>query len=360
MSIASNDRPFISVIVPIYNEEQYLAQCITALLRQTYPKGQYEVILIDDESIDNSPTICLEFVEGRYGQLPRITYARISHSGLSAGRNTGIYLAKGDLIAFIDGDAVADAHWLEDLARAFGSDGSIGVVGGQVKVLNKSSKFANFIRKAHYTPVPGEIGIIGTNMAYRREVFYRLGGFFEAFWQRADETALLIHKVLPQYKSKYVLDAIVHHEHPDNLKKWLRERFYNGKFSVWVAQLANDSGYARGFCRQIGKLLGWSAVPLSALSFVSFGFLRLIAFVCLILFASRYFRRRYHTRLKYLVQDRATRGWLMVPLAVMVQLMGMAAEDIGFFRELLIGERIGFSDSISSASERIIRIVSSE
>ncbi len=351
-------EPEVSVVVCIYNGEKTLPACIQSILEQAYARDVFEIIFVDDGSKDRSAEICREFLERHSGKSPKLTYVYQENAGLSSARNTGIYLARGQIIAFIDQDAVAEEHWLDNLVTAFGYDKGVGVVGGQVKVLNSQSKFASFIRKIHYTPGPGAIGIIGTNMAYRREVFGRVGGFFEAFWQRGDETSFILIKLLPRYKSRYVLDAIVYHKHPDRLGKWLRERFHNGKFYSWVAQLKSDKSGVPDLHKQLGKVVGWSAVPLFALSFAGFRFLSVVAFGSFSLLAGRYFRRHYHTGLKYLVQSRAARGWLMIPFAIVVQLLGMAAEDIGFFKELLMGERIDPSDSVNDASKRIVQICS--
>lgn len=90
--------PILSVIVPIYNVEQYLAECLDSLIRQT--EKNIEILCIDDGSTDNSKSI----VETYISHHENIKLICQPNRGLSAARNTGIYNAKGTYIAFIDPD----------------------------------------------------------------------------------------------------------------------------------------------------------------------------------------------------------------------------------------------------------------
>lgn len=90
--------PVISIIVPVYNVEQYLEQCLNSILNQDFQ--QWECILIDDGSTDRSGAICDEFSlrDGRFHVLHNV------NRGVSSARNTGLALAKGDWICFVDSD----------------------------------------------------------------------------------------------------------------------------------------------------------------------------------------------------------------------------------------------------------------
>lgn len=248
MSDSANKQPFISVVVPIYNEEKYLTQCISALLQQNYPKELYEIILIDDGSYDKSPLICREFVTKYTQEAPKITYVRIRHSGLSVGRNTGIYLSQGTLIAFIDGDAVADKNWLAEIQKPF-IDKEVGVVGGRINILNDESAVARFVDIVRHTQLFGpkyyKNAIIGTNMAYRKIVFDRVGGFYVEFTHRGDESSLL-RFVLQHYNFAVAPSAIVYHERPDTLFGWLKTEYKEGYLTPLVGKVpSNISGVKR-------------------------------------------------------------------------------------------------------------------
>lgn len=101
----------ISVIVPIYNVELYLANCINSILRQTYEK--FELLLIDDGSTDNSGNICDDFAD----HDTRCKTIHQKNLGEAGARNTGLDIAKGEYIAFIDADDYVHPQYLEILYK---------------------------------------------------------------------------------------------------------------------------------------------------------------------------------------------------------------------------------------------------
>ena len=94
----TTDHPLVSIIVPIYNVEKYLDQCIVSLINQTYQN--IEILLLNDGSTDNSPKICNKYKN----KDNRIIYISQANKGLSATRNNGIKIAKGEFILFVDSD----------------------------------------------------------------------------------------------------------------------------------------------------------------------------------------------------------------------------------------------------------------
>ena len=97
----------ISVIVPVYNVEEYLPRCLESICGQTYEDLQ--IILVDDGSTDGSLRICRQFA----GKDPRILSISIPNSGVSAARNRGLELAAGEWIGFIDADDYIEAGLYE-------------------------------------------------------------------------------------------------------------------------------------------------------------------------------------------------------------------------------------------------------
>lgn len=100
--------PLISVIVPIFNAQQYMEKCIDSILKQTYEK--LEIILVDDGSTDSSLSICQEYAQ----KDDRIIVISKSNGGVSSARNVGINIAKGKYIAFVDSD-----DWIEHSSFEF-------------------------------------------------------------------------------------------------------------------------------------------------------------------------------------------------------------------------------------------------
>ncbi|MBQ3553328.1 MAG: glycosyltransferase [Clostridia bacterium] len=101
--------PKISVIVPVYNVETYLNRCVDSILIQTF--SDFELILVDDGSKDNSGAICDEYTK----EDERVFVIHKANGGLSDARNTGLECAKGEYVAFIDSDDWVDQKFLQVL-----------------------------------------------------------------------------------------------------------------------------------------------------------------------------------------------------------------------------------------------------
>lgn len=103
------ETPLISIIVPVYNLEVYIENCIQSILNQTFK--DFELIIVDDGSEDATFKICKELANSDQ----RISCIKFNHVGVSSARNEGIKLAKGKFIAFIDGDDMIHPNYLKYL-----------------------------------------------------------------------------------------------------------------------------------------------------------------------------------------------------------------------------------------------------
>lgn len=131
-----NPFPLISVIVPIYNSEEYLTECLDSIVKQTYQN--LEIILVDDGSDDGSCSICDEYSL----RDSRIRVIHQNNMGVSAARNHGIDAAKGDYIAIIDSDDYIDQRMVEKLyllLMKYQTDMSICDV---IRIDEKTNKYA--------------------------------------------------------------------------------------------------------------------------------------------------------------------------------------------------------------------------
>ena len=104
--------PLISVIVPVYNVEKYVRECVESLVEQTYPK--LEIVLVDDGATDSSGVICDQF-EAAYENV--ICFHK-ENGGLSDARNYGLAHSHGEWISFVDSDDYVSPIWIEALYRA--------------------------------------------------------------------------------------------------------------------------------------------------------------------------------------------------------------------------------------------------
>ncbi len=127
--------PVISIVIPVYNVEKYLPQCIESIIRQTFT--DFELILVDDGSTDNSLKICKEYA----ARDSRITVFHQENLGVSRARNYGLKLAQGEWITFVDSDDWIDNDFLRNFHIEQHQDADIIVQGlkyidhgtGQVK-----------------------------------------------------------------------------------------------------------------------------------------------------------------------------------------------------------------------------------
>src|SRR2546422_627426 len=167
--------PLVSVVIPVYNGEQYLADAIQSVLDQTYPN--FEAIVVDDGSTDGSAAVAK-----RVGEA--IRYVHQANGGVSKARNTGIAAARGTYLAFLDQDDL----WLPDKLAAqvayLDSHPEIGAVYCQCEVkgngwLHSDLYYAEPVKDDLVGVMSGPCLLMTTTM-FRRELLQKIGGFSEA------------------------------------------------------------------------------------------------------------------------------------------------------------------------------------
>lgn len=104
-----------SIIIPVYNVERYLRQCLDSCLEQDIPRSEYEIIIVNDGSPDNSQSIIDEYA-AKYDNIKVIIK---ENGGLSSARNAGLKVAKGDYIWFVDSDDSISANCLGFIKQVF-------------------------------------------------------------------------------------------------------------------------------------------------------------------------------------------------------------------------------------------------
>ena len=108
----------LSIVVPIYKVEPYLPKCVESLLAQDLPKGDYEIILVDD----GSPDRCGEICDAYAARYVNVKVVHRKNGGLSAARNTGIEVAQGEYVQFVDSDDYLEPNVLKTLVDKMESD----------------------------------------------------------------------------------------------------------------------------------------------------------------------------------------------------------------------------------------------
>lgn len=181
-----NKLPFVSVIVPVFNEEQIVRECLVALLNVDYPANRREILVVDNGSTDRTAEIIHSFP---------VRYLREERRGKSFARNRGIEASTGEILAFTDPDCVVSTRWLHELVRAFEEEG-VGGVGGEILPYpgkTPAERYA-FRRVSHSQKWlinhPTRPFAHAPNFAFRQEVFQQIGLFDGRFpgggWEDAD------------------------------------------------------------------------------------------------------------------------------------------------------------------------------
>lgn len=99
------NHPFVSIIIPTYNDSERLKKCLQALDHQTYNQNQYEVIVVDNNSTEDLKSVVIQFCQATYEFEPTV--------GSYAARNSGISAAKGTILGFTDSDCIPSPDWIE-------------------------------------------------------------------------------------------------------------------------------------------------------------------------------------------------------------------------------------------------------
>lgn len=211
----------LSVIIPCFNEEEYIGRTIDSVKAQRY-HGEYEIIVVDNDSTDDTVRIIMD---------KGISLVRAKRRGPAPVKNEGIKKAKGDIIVFIDGDCIAAKDWLSKMVSGF-EDPGIGCVAGEImsdekKALSPLEEFlilkGHLYQKQHlehhFLPYAA-----AANAAYRRELIDKIGFFDERLFSGEDADFSWRMQLFTEYKIAYVPQAIVFHPYESSLKNLFKQK----------------------------------------------------------------------------------------------------------------------------------------
>jgi glycosyltransferase involved in cell wall biosynthesis len=160
----------ISVIIPTFNEEENIAQCLVSLSHQNIPRSEYEIIVVDGGSKDATCEIAQKYADKVFTQTSK---------KVGGARNDGVKAAKGDIVATTDADCILPPHWIKTLAEDF-LDPAIVQIYGPVYPIEEgignhfSLLLANtFARIGYYSTT--FYYTLGCNTAFRKDVFLKAG-----------------------------------------------------------------------------------------------------------------------------------------------------------------------------------------
>jgi poly-beta-1,6-N-acetyl-D-glucosamine synthase len=224
--------PFVSIIVPVYNEEKVVTESINSLLGLNY--SNYEIIIVNDGSTDNTKEVAEDLVGYQKGTLTDVKVSLISkpNSGKAQALNAGIKYSKAEIILCMDGDSQLSPDSIKLAVRHF-SNPEIGAVAGNVKVINRGKLLTdlqaleyieglNMARSAQsfvnlVNIIPGPIGL------FRKKAIEEAGFYSsDTFAEDADLTL----KVLANgWKIYYEPNSISYTEAPEKLQQLLKQRY---------------------------------------------------------------------------------------------------------------------------------------
>jgi glycosyltransferase involved in cell wall biosynthesis len=212
--------PFVSVVVSFHNEGAFLRRCLQALLNQSYPRDRYEIILVNDGSVDGTQETISDLLLN-----PKTTIRIFSQSdrGPAAGRNLGVANATGTILVFTDPDCIPDSAWLMEHAKHYAAR-EVGGVEGRVETDWKELLYPVRVSPAGFRYVT-------CNISYRKEVLEEIGLFDENFRWRED-TDLAYRVIGAGWKIESERSAVVHHPVKKLTKRALAVHGLKHRFDV--------------------------------------------------------------------------------------------------------------------------------
>jgi glycosyltransferase involved in cell wall biosynthesis len=209
----------ISVLICTRNRAKPLDVTLRHFFRQRFADGyEYEVVVVDNDSTDETGRVVARYA----AEHPNfVRYFREPRHGQCYARNTAITAAIGEIIVFTDDDVIVETDWLNEIHREFAADSALSLLGGRVLLahdgLQKVSLQTSDQRQTFTYPNAGSFPM-GANMAFRREIFDRIGMFdvrlgAGKFFTGADDADFFYRALKAGYRVLYAPNVLVYHNH---------------------------------------------------------------------------------------------------------------------------------------------------
>lgn len=225
----------VSVLVAARNEEKNIRETIEAILNQKYPKELMEIIIVDDHSTDNTPTIIQSYASQGV-KLLRLTESEVLNSYKKKALTEAITLSTGDLMVATDADCQMGPNWLSTIVSLYEEKGFY-LISGPVLYFKERNVFEK-LQTLEFLYLIGlgaaSIGnreastCNGANLAYRKDIFMELNGFQGIEELASGDDELFLHKVAAKYPEKIGFcksrEAVVYTEAKDSLSSFISQR----------------------------------------------------------------------------------------------------------------------------------------
>ena len=206
----------VTLYIPCFNAQSYIADCIKAALKQTYQPD--EILVIDDGSTDTTFQLASGF--------PVKIIRHNGNKGLACARNTALSQAKNDFIASLDVDCVVEPDWLGKLMQHF-TDESVAGVGGKLVEKNNQKlvdKWRCVYMRQHWgdKPVVNPRFLFGSNTVFRKNILIKSGMYNTGYRTNYEDCDMSLKIRAQGYKLVYEPQAVAYHLRSDNLSSLLR------------------------------------------------------------------------------------------------------------------------------------------
>lgn len=240
MSLTQPPR-FVSIILPAFNEQTYIGEALSAVLQLDYPRDCFEVIVVDNGSIDDTVSIAKQYAD----QVHVVPNVRVG-----AVRNFGVAQAKGEIIAFLDADCLPPTDWLT-ASLAYMDQQNCDAVGG-IGLVRKQPSWveSNWILNQTIVDKPSKI-LAGAAIVMKKDAFLAVGGFNEQI-NAGEDTALANELVARGYVVHLAkCCAVIHLGYPQDLGTFIQRQ-------LWQA-----SSYLKSRRRNRVDIIFWMVVAFS-------------------------------------------------------------------------------------------------
>lgn len=243
--IPLEEYPFVTIMVPAHNESIVIRRTVLALLKMDYPKDLYEIIVINDNSSDNSAEVLMEVKKNHpdHNLIIINTDNVTGGKGKSNALNIGLKASKGSVIAIYDADNTPEKGALKILVENLMSDDNLGAVIGKFRTRNRNAsiitRFVNIETLAYQCM--NQAGryfffklctIPGTNFVIRRSIIEKMGGWDTKALAEDTEISFRIYRM--GYYIKFMPLAVTWEQEPHLLKVWFRQRTRWAKGNIYV------------------------------------------------------------------------------------------------------------------------------
>jgi len=246
--VSARDAPeLISVIIPVRNAAATLGEQLAALAGQHY-EGDWEVVVVDNGSDDDTATIAYSFAD----RLPKLRVVEAPGGGASGARNAGAAAAHGDLLAYCDGDDVAAEDWLAGLAAAAPEGG---LIGGRLDDRSLNDEVIRSWRPPQQ--IGGELArpcgflpaVASANLAIWADVLREVGCWREDYVGGHEDTELCWRAQLAGHRLVFAPDAVMKYRYRAGLRPLARQSFRYGLLSAKLYREHRADGMPRSSWR---------------------------------------------------------------------------------------------------------------